>query len=116
MSTAAPAIPRRPSTASWPRQIDPTATSSGNISISTGGQVIAGTGIAAFAQGGANIAINSSAGLVTGNGTFTGAPGAGDGIFAQSVNGSIGITTGAVTSVHGNAIEALNMAAAAIFQ
>ena len=86
---------------------------SGNISITTGGTVIAGTGIAAIAQDNANITINSSAGQVTGNGSFIAAvPGSGDGIFAQSVNGAIGITTGAVTSTNGDGIEATSSAGA----
>ena len=84
-----------------------TATSSGNISITTGGEVTAGTGIAALAQTGANITIDSSAAQVTGNGTggMFGS-GFGDGVFAQTVNGAISITTGAVTSFDAGGIEA----------
>ena len=61
---------------------------SGNISIATGGEVIAGTGIAANAQSGSTIIMNTTAGTVTGL--------AGDGIDATGVIGAIGITTAAV--------------------
>jgi hypothetical protein len=97
------------------QQLSPTA-SAGNISITTGGTVVAGTGIAALAQGpgpngpsgpnNANITIDTSAGKVTANGPVGGGQGAGDGVYAGNVGGSISVTTAAVESVNRAGIEA----------